>query len=129
MISRSSSKPVQGILHDALDDLDNIIQYAAETGCPAPDGATVTAARNLLLWMHEQAPRYYGAGPDTSGGIAIDAQDRHGTTISVIIEPGGSIAVVKFPNDGQALRRYDCLDGQTYREIRDHLHKLEPRTE
>lgn len=129
MISRTSSRLTPESLRDALDDLDNIVQYAAEADCPAPDVATVTVARNLLLWMHEQAPRYYGAGPDTSGGIAIDAQDPHGCTISVIVEPGGSIVVVKFPNDGQALRRYASLSEPAYNDIGEHLHKLEPHTE
>ena len=129
MTSRTSSKVAPRTLHDALDDLENIARYAAETGCPAPDGATLTTARILLFWMHEQAPRYYGAGPDASGGIAIDAQDRHGSTISVIIEPGGGIVVVKFPNEGQALRRYDSLDEPAYSEIGEHLLKLEPPAE
>lgn len=129
MTSRTSPKMNQETLQDALDDLENIEAYASETGCPAPDEATVSTARKLLLWMHELAPRYYGAGPDTGGGIAIDAQDRHGTTISVIVEPGGNIAVVKFPNDGQALRRFDCLDDQACIEISQHLLKLDPRKE
>ena len=129
VISRTSSKPTPGTLRDALDDLNNIVRYAADAGCPAPDRTTVTVARSLLLWMHEQAPRYYGAGPDTGGGIAIDAQDPQGCTISVIVEPGGSIVVVKFPNDGQALRRYASLSGEAYNAIGEQLHKLEPHTE
>ena len=129
MISKTSSKLTPETLHDALDDLDNIGQYAAETGCPEPDVATVSTARQLLLWMHGQAPRYYGAGSDPSGGIAIDAQDQYGCTISVIVEPGGGLVVVKFPNEGQALKRYNSLSEPAYSEIGEHLLKLEPHTE
>ncbi len=108
-------------LRDALDDLANITKYANETDCPTPAENTVTAARELLLWMHGQAPRYYGAGPDTNGGITIDAQDGRGRAISVTVEPSGAITVVKFPHEGKALHRYKSRDELPYAEIRQHL--------
>jgi hypothetical protein len=108
-------------LRDALDDLDNIAEYADETGCPKPAENTVTTAKELLLWMHGQAPLYYGAGPAANGGITIDAQDGLGRAISMTVEPAGSITVVMFPQKGKALLRYNSGKALPYAEIEQRL--------
>ena len=88
-------------LADALQELAEVSDYAAEDGLDTPSEIASTNAARLLKAMYAISPRRYGVYPAPDGYVAIDARGIN-----------NRIAVVLCGSDGEA-SCYVIIDGES----------------
>ena len=80
----------QDFLREALEDLAELDEYAAELDMPAPDPAAIEAAREFLHQAVRAVPRSYSVSPWGDGSVIVNAQGKKGFSVNVSFETNGS---------------------------------------
>lgn len=80
----------QAYLDEALADLADLDEHAAELDMPPPDPSAKKAARAFLPKAVREAPRDYAVSPWGDGSVIVFAQGKKGFRVSVYFETDGS---------------------------------------
>lgn len=90
-------------LEDALQELAEVSDYAAEDGIDVPSEIASANAERLLKAMYAISPRRYGVYPAPDGYIAIDARGPNDRGMVVTCDSdGGALCLVSI--DGERRR-------------------------
>ena len=97
-------------LTDALDDLKECQEEAAEQGFPKPTQTAVDNAERLLQAMFKLLPRRFEVYPMPSGAIAIQASKAPEIAISVLCDSDGAVHCLVSAPDHFRRARYSTAD-------------------
>lgn len=97
----------QAAFNEALEDLAELRDYAAELGLPPPDPAAKKAAQAFLHTAMQSVPRCVAVSPWEKGAVAIYAQDPSGLRVDVLFRPeGGASCYATHPEKGEEEHHY-----------------------
>lgn len=93
-------------LADALADLHDAREEAAEEEFSAPSDLALKNAERLLRAMHEILPCRYEVYPMPDGEVAIDAPTSFGTAVIATCEPDGNALCFVHTEQDKRYRRF-----------------------
>ena len=97
-------------LSDALADLHDAREEAAEEEFTSPSDLTLENAERLLRAMHEIFPCRYEVYPMPDGEIAIDAPMALGISIVAMCEPDGNALCFVHTDQSKERRRFPIAE-------------------
>ena len=97
-------------LADALADLHEAREEAAEEEFTAPSDTALRNAERLLRAMHKILPCRYEVYPTPDGEIAIDAPTSYRTAVIAICEPDGNALCFVHTEQDKQYRRFPIAE-------------------
>ena len=89
-------------LAEAMEDLADLDEYAAEKGLPPLSPVAKNAARTFLRKVIPQAPRGYAVSPWDDGAVVVHTRGAKGFGVGVYFNAeGGASCYVTRPEDGE----------------------------
>ena len=99
-------------LAEALEELGELDEYAAESGLPPPSPNAVRFARRILEKVVRAVPLYYSVSPGEGGKVAIQAGDGRENAVSLLCDAAGGASC------------YVSVDGENRRAHYDSAGRL-----
>lgn len=112
-------------LRDALEDLGEVRQEAADEGIPEPSNTAVDNAEQLLKGMFKISPRRFEVYPTPDAEVAIYAPGGYKRSVLVFCESGGEVLCMVNMNGQHRRSRYDGAQKLPDGFIREALVELD----
>ena len=109
-INDALKEKVPASLADALADLRDAREEAAEEEFTAPSDLVLENAERLLRAMHEILPCRYEVYPTPDGEIAIDAPTSPRTAVIAMCEPDGNALCFVHTEQDKRYRRFPIAE-------------------
>ena len=111
-------------LADALSELEELDDYAAEEELPPPSPTAKKIARNILNHLTSKLPRYYALSLWEDGDVVVFSAGA-GSRVSVFCRANGSASLyVNTPNNRGYEHHYDQVEDLPIDFIIDAMKKV-----
>ena len=111
-------------LTEALSELEELDDYAAEEELPPPSPTAKKIARDILNQLISKLPRYYAVSPWEDGDIVVFTEGS-GSRVSVFCRAnGGASLYVNFPDNHDYEYHYTLAEDLPVDSIIDALEKI-----
>ena len=100
--SQATDAEARRFLSEALEELGELEEYAAESELPPPAPSAVESARRILEKVTREAPLYYSVSPGEDGDVAIQVADNHKNGVMILCNAeGGASCYVSMADESQ----------------------------
>ena len=123
---RTDDDAARRFLSEALEELGELEEYAAESELPPPAPSAVESARRILEKVTREVPLYYSVSPGEDGDVAIQVADNHKNGVMILCNAeGGASCYVSMAGEGQNRRaHYDSARDLPDSFVLEALRKL-----
>lgn len=117
----------QAYLSEALGDLAELDEYAAELDVPPPAPVALEAAKAFLHQAVREAPRHYAVCPWIKGTAVVYTQSKNEYRVDICFEADGNAAcfISRPQSTDTEIREYSPAAKAANKEVFDVLRKME----
>ena len=128
---RTDDDAARRFLSEALEELGELEEYAAESELPPPAPLAKESARRILEKVTREVPLYYSVSPGESGKVAIQVADKRKNGVMILCNAsGGASCYVSMADERQNRRaHYDSAGALPDSFVLEALRELEPDNE
>ena len=112
-------------LAEALEELEELDEYAAESGLPPPSPTAVKFARRILESVVRAVPLYYSVSPVEGGKVAIQAGDKRKNAVLLLCDADGGASYHVSVDGENRHEHYDSARRLPDPFVLEALRKLE----
>ena len=112
-------------LAEAIEELEDLNEYAAESGLPPPSPNAIQSARRILEKVVRAAPLYYSVSPGEDGEVAIQTGSGQENAVMILCDAKGGAACYVSVDGENRRAHYDSARNLPDSFVLEAMQKME----